>query len=397
MSEGFDPNITIQKMQTLASETAQELSDEQETSQADFKNWQSEAVNPYAARMTAKDKDLKAQRERVNKMLQSGEKTKSISPEQLKKSADQFEKRNPELRAGSLLTLRERVKPDSTPQDLLDLVNEFYPDPTLADEAFDFLLETTNGTLNQVVQQTKNQFKTANEVFINAGRNITEEARAAAEKGLGTPTNMRDLYRNIVGNPRDSTTLFQELSQKYAFKDLKKVTDFLLHSLGADMKAKGPSIPRGQLFRLLTETRSLQAILGVYRFFRGRMPLIQKQFAKAGLEVPPQLNFESLAKQFMSLAGERYPSGDKVLQTAVRLGVEKWLMAKIIALSQLRDAIREVAMNQIYRSIQHRDELFLAILEALEDLEDELDELLEKEDREREDQDDDEDSDEDEK
>ncbi len=34
-------------------------------------------------------------------------------------------------------------------------------------------------------------------------------------------------------------------------------------------------------------------------------------------------------------------------------------------------------MNQIYRSVQHRDELYMMIIEALEDLEDELEELEE--------------------
>lgn len=383
MTADFDPNLSILKMQeTLASEEALEVSDEQETSNLAFVADLSEKANPLAAKLSTKDKDLKAQRDRINKALQSGEKAGRTTSEMIKKSADQFEKNNPELKSGTLLALRERIKPDASPQDILDELQKFFSDASLADEALSFLLETTEGKLNQEVQNAKAQFQKANERDIVAGRNITAQAREASEKGLGSPTNMRDLYRNVIGNPRDSTTLFQELSTKYAFKELKKVVDFLLHSLGADLKSKGPSIPRGQLSRLLTETRSLQAILGVYRFFRGRMPLIEKQFAKAGLQLPAQLNFETMAKQFMSLASERYPSGDKVLQSAVRLGVEKWLMAKIIALSQMRDAIREVAVNQIYRSLQHRDELFMAILEALEDLEDELDELLEKEERE---------------
>ncbi len=159
---------------------------------------------------------------------------------------------------------------------------------------------------------------------------------------MGTPTNLRDLYRDVTGNPRDSNTMFEELSQKYAFKELKKVIDFLLHSLGADMKSQGPSIPRGLLHRLFSETRSLQAILGVYRFFRGRMRLVESLFQKEGIDVPEELNFETMAKAFMALASDRYPSSSKVKDTAVKLGIEKWIQAKIIALSQLRDAVREV-------------------------------------------------------
>jgi type III secretion protein W len=208
---------------------------------------------------------------------------------------------------------------------------------------------------------------------------------------------MRDLYRDITNNPRESSTLFEELSNKYSFKELKKVIDFLLHSLGADMKSKGPSIPRGLLHRLFTETRSLQAILGVYRFFKGRMNLMQGMFQKEGLDLPNELNFESMSKQFMSLAAERYPSASKVLQLAAKLGIDRWIIAKIIVFSQLRDAIREVAMNQVYKSLQHRDELYMAIIEALEDLEDELEEVSareEEEERESEEEEDEDDEEE---
>lgn len=387
-------NITLQAMQATEAEEVHELSAEQETANQSFQMDLQETVSPFV-KLKSVNKPLKPSRAQVQKMVKSGEKMEQQAPNpQLKNTAEQYQRRNPELKSSVLLLLRERIKPDDSQEEILKKLQEFYPDVSLADEAMEFLSDTTEGELANTVKQAKEAFNKSYGREISAGRNIGTEARAAAAQGLGTPTNMRDLYRNITGNPRDSTTLFNELSQRFAFKELKKVVDFLLHSLGSDMKSKGPSIPHGQLHRLLTETRSLQAILGVYRFFNGRMGLINKLFTKEGLQIPPQLNFETMAKQFMALAGERYPTGDKVLQTAVRLGVEKWLMAKIIVLSQLRDAIREVAVNQVYRSLQHRDELYLAILEALEDLEDELEELL---DQQRGDQDEEDDEEEEEK
>lgn len=98
---------------------------------------------------------------------------------------------------------------------------------------------------------------------------------------------------------------------------------------------------------------------------------------------PPQLTFENMANQFMSLADERYPSADKVLQAATRLGAQS-IEEKIIVISIFRDAVREVAVNKIYRSIQHRDDLFNAIIEALEELEDQLDNALSREEEEEE-------------
>lgn len=398
IQEGITPpvNTTIQAMeQTRADETV-EMASEQESSQEAFQMSLQEAVNPFT-RMRNTEKTLKAHSSRVQKMLKAGEKGQRLGPiVRIKNSADQFQQRNPELKSSTLVMLREMIKPGDSKEEILKKLLDVYPDVSLADEVLEFLLETTDGELHNTIQEAKEAFNKQHEREITAGRNIGLQAREAADKGLGSPTNLRDMYRDITGNPRDSSTLFQELSQRYAFKELKKVVDFLLHSLGADMKSKGPSIAPGQLYRLLSETRSLQAILGVYRFFRMRMPLINKLFTKEGIEVPSQLNFEAMAKQFMSLAGERYPSEDKVLQTAVRLGIEKWIMAKIIALSQFRDAVREVAANQIYRSMQHRDELYLAILEALEALEDELEELLEQQQSEQEGKEEEEESEEDE-
>lgn len=375
---GQNVNVTLEAMKEVAKEEITELTAEQSESKSAFLMNQEEAVNPFAARFATKQKPIKASKTRVQKMLESGEKAKRLLPlEQIKDMAGQFQRRNPELRANVLVLLREYIKPGDTKEDILRKLMEFYPDVTLADEALDFLLATTEGELNVVVQQAKESLSKDHEREITAGRNITTQAREASEKGLGTPTSLRDLYRDVTGNPRDSNTLFEELSQKYAFKELKKVIDFLLHSMGADMKAKGPSISRAFLQRLFTEVRSLQAILGVYRFFRGRMRLVENMFQRQGLQMPSQLNFELMAKQFMSLAGERYPSANKVMDTTVKLGIDKWIQAKIIVLSQLRDAIREVALNQIYKSVQHRDELYMAIIEALEDLEDELEELEE--------------------
>ena len=380
-SQGVDKgNITIQAMQSVAADEQIERMAEQEDSAAAFKNAQQEAINPFAARSQTTKKDIRTNLSRVEQMMKAGKSSRLLPVEEIKDSAEKFQGRNPELKSGVLLLLRERIKLGDSKEEILRKLHEIYPDPSLADEALEFLLSTvTEGEHAETLKAAREQLQETFKREIAAGRNMSAQAREAADKGLGTATSMRDMYRDITGNPREATTLFEELAQKYKFEELKKVVDFLLHSLGADMKSKGPSIPRGQLHRLITETRSLQAILGVYRFFKGRMGLVQSLFSKSGLTVPSQLNFESLAKSFMLLAAERYPNSDKVLQHAVKLGIEKWIQAKIIAFSQLRDAIREVAMNQIYRSVQHRDELYMALIEALEDLEDELEELLSRE------------------
>jgi type III secretion protein W len=384
MPEISGADRTLAAMQSVGQDEIKELSAEQNTSKLAFRESCEEATNPMAAKYATKRKPLDTHKNRISKMLEAKDKAGTLPIEAIKKTAEEFQKKNPELKAAVLSMLREYIKPGDSAEEILKKVMEFYQDVSLADEALEFLLETTDGELHGKVMEAKEKF---NEQFgreISAGRNIGEEARLATEKGLGTPTSMRDMYRDVTGNPRDSNALFNELSSKYNFEDLTKVAKFLLHSMGADMKAKGPSIPRGELHRLMTEVRSLQAILGVYRFFKGRMGLVNSSFAREGLTVPKELNFENLSKSFMALCQERYPTGDKVLAQAGRLGVSDGIKEKIIAFSQLRDAIRQVAAGRIYRSTQHRDELFNALIEGLEELEEELEELLEQEDEDEE-------------
>lgn len=96
------------------------------------------------------------------------------------------------------------------------------------------------------------------------------------------------------------------------------------------------------------------------------------------------LNFEVLAKLFFDIADERYPSSEKIRQIVERLVsplVEDPLESihvQIAVLNVMRDMVKEVSPSLLYRSFQHRDDLYLAIIEALEDLEDVVEELEEK-------------------
>ena len=85
-----------------------------------------------------------------------------------------------------------------------------------------------------------------------------------------------------------------------------------------------------------------------------------------------------IARQFMYLASERFLSADRIIQAAVKAGAIT-IEDKIAVISQMRDSVRQVSIYHIFRSVQHRDEMYSAILEALSDLEDQLEIQLEKE------------------
>ncbi|MGE3954418.1 MAG: type III secretion system gatekeeper subunit SctW [Parachlamydiales bacterium] len=333
-----------------------------------------EAFNPFSADKKAQFKALAERRRELSREEQMvGQRVQAKG--EADSAADQKQNLNPELNKDQLLRLLEYLmgRGLTDPEALLEEVLKVFPDPSLADEALDFLLETTEGDLQETVHAARGLLNERMGREVAAGRNIAAEARGYSERGLGTATELRDLYRDITGNPRDHNTLFRELAAQYKFEQLRDVIDFLLHSLGADLRAKGPSISRGELYRLMTEARVLQSILQIYLFFQGREGMIARLMAEIGYVPPEELDFQTLSRTFVELVDERYPSAAKLYSLARELGISEEVAAQIVIFSQFRDAIRGVA-PRIYRSLQHRYELLMAIIEALEELETKLEE-----------------------
>ena len=97
-----------------------------------------------------------------------------------------------------------------------------------------------------------------------------------------------------------------------------------------------------------------------------------------------RLDFEVLAKLFFDITEERYPSAEKNKQLTAQViknvttDEHENIHTQIAVLNAIRDMIKEVSPTQLYRSLQHRDDVYLSVIEALEDLEDELEELEDK-------------------
>jgi type III secretion protein W len=297
--------------------------------------------------------------------------------------SERFQRGNYELQARILLILRSRILNSDTKDEILKKVLETYSDYSLADEAFDFLLETSDGELKERISQAKKELNDLYAREIRAGRNMGAQARAFSTQGLGDPNALRDMYRDITGNPREPPILFEELSKLFSYSKMKTVIDFILHALGSDLKSKGPSISRAELHRLMSEARTLQAILGIYRFFKSRMQMITAAFLKNQLLLPVRLSFELLAQQFMKFLQERYPSSDKALLLALHLGVSEEIAAQIILYTQMRDAVRQVA-PKLFKSDQHRQDVLTSLMEALEELDEKLEEKEDEEQKEKE-------------
>lgn len=335
---------------------------------------ESEEGNQYIASVIEKEMKAKARtlENRLGREKTDVKETNLFGMEESEVVALKDTELNPELDVKTLLILKSRILDSDTPEDVQRKVLEAYADYSLADDALDYLEKISEDRQIALIRETRTKFNDLFNREILAGKNISEEARAFSTMGLGSPTALRDLYREITGNPRTPNQLFDELANKFDFESLKKVVKFLLNSLGRDLKSKGSSIPRALLYRLLTETRNLQAIYAVFLFFKGRMNLLYRGFDKNELYYPKELTFELMAKLFMELIEDRYPSAVKVIKLAIRMGIEDEIISQIIVFTQFRDAVRNVA-PKLYRDNKHRQELLNAYLDALEELEESLD------------------------
>jgi type III secretion protein W len=376
-----DP-LKVHQMQQAAKAAAMQQTESEE----DLQQWtDSVAFNPVAMsrrfrtlqEVKGREQELEEQ-ERAQEEEQVEEQVVN-KVEQVDTIAMRYQRTNNELRARTLVILRSRISARDTPEEVIAKVLAAYPDVALADEAFDFLLETSDGSTADVIRTAQEQFRARYEREIKAGRNMGMAAREFSKEGLGSPTALRDLYRDITANPREPIKLFDELSNRYPYHKLRTAIHFLLHSLGADLRAKGPSISRPELKLLIDDVRSLQSVLGVYRFFKERMSQMTRQFSLLGLSVPARLTFEALAKQLIRLLAERFLSPDKILLIAKELGVSEQWAAQEIVYVQMLDATKQIS-PQFYRNLKHREELKDAFLKVLDDLE----EKIEKEEEERE-------------
>lgn len=327
------------------------------------------AFNPDAVeREQSRQSKFKRLETRRKNPTEQSRRVKEVGKRTEEDLAQSYSRRNPELPSDRLRALRQAIQEGQTPEEILAEVSEEFPDATLADEALEYLEKETEGDLKTSVRNARELLNELKGREVIAGRNIDTVAKSYHQKGLGeNPTQLRELYRDITGNPRDHNTLFSELAKQYPFDQLKLVVAFLLKGLAYDLKSKGPSIQHAELMRLMTDTRNLQSILWVYLFFKGRMKLIKSLYGSYGLEWEDLFDFEKLAKEFINLVEERYPSVMKLLKQLERFGSLEDL-EKIIVLMQYRDAVRQLS-PRLYKSLKSRQDLLLVILESLEELE----------------------------
>ncbi len=292
--------------------------------------------------------------------------------EKVEEVSEQHE-RNPELDHEALLELQEKIRESENAEDVLNKTMEAFPDLYLADEALGFLIDEADADLAVKIKEARKNLNSDEDkaLYIRASRNITPEARKAAKEGMGTPSILRALYVDIITNPRPAPILFQELSDNFEFQFLEPLIYYLLHSIGKDLKSKGPSIDPGELHTLYNECRSLQAIRQVYLYFNNCMTPIIKEFEQYGITMPELLTFMLLAREYIKLIQVKYPTKDKVFSMAPHLGIGDDLDGQSIIFNWLRIATYETA-PRLFQTLRQREDVRKALRDAIS----KIDEIL---------------------
>lgn len=334
-------------------------------------------ANPLAGAFASKQENIKKHMiTRTTAPSKPEEKQKIVPEREAKDAASKFEKRNPELRAGTLVNLLKKAQDCKTKDELLKLIEEYYPDPLLADEALDFLAQNSLGDFKEIVLAAKDEFSKKFERDIRAEKNIAQEVSRFAGKDIEVRPKLRQRYLELIHTSaeRGASEIFLDYGKQFpTYKELRRIFAYFYRALGMDLKAQGPAIEKGFLHSLMQEVRKAQSGIGLYNFFRDRLALMQKEFTRNGLSFPEGLTFEKMTESFLELLSERYPSLEKVFEH-IPFSKTLNILGKIITCNQFRDAMPQTSMAFLFRSEQHKEELRKSILDALEKLEEELEE-----------------------
>jgi hypothetical protein len=383
----YETEVAAQKG-VAATEAANQVQTE-----SDAQTEESETVNPFGAKIEQKKEATRSgMSERVQKMLETGGPV--LMPVEEIAEGFERERENPELKAGALIALRDQIKEGDSKEKIINTVMTFYKDALLALEALDFLLLSTSGPLKETVQAAKEAFIDTHQRELRAGRNIQQQVEEANKQGLGEPpSSLRKSYQDYTSKELDSVSLFQDLQKKYSsYEDIKVMLQFLLHSLGSDLKpplgADLKPLPssittndRPKMQNLINETKICQSILHNYNFFNARMSVIKLLFEKDHMEKPAQLTFESIAKEYMNLVSNRTFDRNSVLSLAPKLGIsvdklgaQNALRAQIAVFSQMLAASYNVSLR-IFKTGTIRDDALERRNKCIQNLEDVLEQL----------------------
>jgi type III secretion protein W len=134
---------------------------------------------------------------------------------------------------------------------------------------------------------------------------------------------------------------------------------------------------------------TLHAVRGLSQPFEKSRRRTAQDYERYGMSMPTSITPERMTDGFVEAIDQRHYSPAQLKAMAESISGPLFaadpltrqyngVASKIIILTRFREAVHQVALNQVFGSPKRRDEFYMAIIEALEDLEDEFEDLDEK-------------------
>lgn len=252
--------------------------------------------------VSIKSQKLAKKEVKTDKVKQAQRKSVLVRKEDADGLADQFSKRegNRKFRLDpkrlALLAaeeLGEGITPDSTLDEILAIIrrrmtdNGVLPDVAVVHKAFEFLLEVMNGQVKTASENDKPRMKgivskleaakeshyQANAKAIEVAQKIIGAVDAVVETTGQTVKETLDRYRDVVHNPPELQTLRKYYDDRGGFEAMRLEFKGLSRYLGGNLKRSNLENP--EISQLANAARKMQAILGVFRQTKTRLPTME--------------------------------------------------------------------------------------------------------------------------
>lgn len=268
--------MSLSEVTDIATQQAAKLAETAEN----FQDLNSDAKLAGDAAMANRVKPQKpAKKEEVRKVSPNEQVDRKETPEvdkELDQHAQRFVDQYQTMKKASITSLKKEITDmgkDATPEKITKAIMASYGrgHEAEASHAFEFLLQTTTGEVNDAVQTAKSDYENANKKQIDKGLNIENIAKDVSENQFkgeeGKIQNLNEKFVDLVAMEADTSSLNEQLLNKISPEEVNKVLAHFTHIAGDKMRTSevGPEMH--------AIWQSLQAIQG----YRG----VQNQIKKA--------------------------------------------------------------------------------------------------------------------
>lgn len=218
---------------------------------------------------------------RVSRKKRAGESKghQKVAKSRAEEKAKEHSIDNPELNQDMLMSLFERLEEGNSEEEVIEAVEEVYPDRYLAHCALEFLKEVTEegSTLENTLDNALADYQEAHGRDIQIGKNIVNETREFADGAKMSPTQLRSWYRDTLDSKRGqirTPVLVSTMIKTFGYEKMVKAAHFFLRALGAEVRCGNYNFERAELSDKLSQIRALQSNLQVFRSARKHMRVL---------------------------------------------------------------------------------------------------------------------------